>query len=74
MARSKLEFSGRGSAFDECRTEHLVGDFSRCLAQRPACMYAYHAGPSGTYCLHRSNRRFERRIVAGSSSTLARHP
>jgi hypothetical protein len=71
MARSKQEFSGSAPKFDDCRTEHLAGDFSRCLALNPKCMYAYLAGPSCTYCLHRSNRKFERRPRADSPANLA---
>lgn len=68
MARSKKEFNGSDPRYDECRTEHLVGDFSRCLAQNPNCMYAYPAGPSCTYCLHQNNRAFESGSRAGSLS------
>lgn len=72
MARSKQEFSGSDPKFDECRTEHLAGNFSRCLTKKPKCTYAYSAAPSCTYCLHRSNRKFERRTFTGfSSATLA---
>ncbi len=60
MATSKQEFTGSEPKLDECRTEHLTGDFSRCLATHPKCMYAYPTGSSYTYCLHQSNRKFER--------------
>lgn len=72
MARSQQEFSGSSPKFDECRTERLVGDFSRCLTKKTTCMYAYPAGPSCTYCLHQSNRTFERRPLAGFPNNLAR--
>lgn len=73
MARFEQEFSGSDPKFDECRTEHLMGDFSRCLTKNPKCMYAYPAGSSCTYCLHQSNRKFERRTFAGSLTNLAQH-
>ncbi len=65
MATSKQEGIGSEPKLDECRTEHLIGNFSRCLATNPKCMYAYPADISCTYCLHQNNRKFERAAFPG---------
>jgi len=60
MARSNQFFCGSDPKIEECLTEHVAGDFSRCLTKNAKCMYSYPAGPDCTYCLHQNNRKFER--------------
>lgn len=68
MARSNQIFCGSDPKIEECQTEYLVGDYSRCLTKNPKCMYSYPAGLSCNYCQHHNHRKFERKSRSGSLS------
>lgn len=59
-------FSGTEPDVNECRTEYIVHDFSRCLANNSACKYAIPAGRTSTYCLHPDHATFRVAAMGGS--------
>ncbi|QEM67538.1 hypothetical protein FO488_04835 [Geobacter sp. FeAm09] len=58
-------FSGSEPNVEECRTEHIVDDFSRCLAHNVACRYAIPAGTTSSYCIHPDHGAFQGMPVFG---------
>jgi hypothetical protein len=59
-------FSGSEPEVTECRTEHIVHDFSRCLSNNSSCKYAIPAGYSSTYCLHPDHDTFRNTVIPDS--------
>lgn len=66
MPISIRNFTGSEPNTTECRTERIVDDLSRCLANKTKCKYALPAGSTSTYCLHPDHRGFANTVLLDS--------
>lgn len=62
MSISIRNFTGSEPNTKQCRTERIVDDLSRCLANNAKCKYALPAGSTSTYCLHPAHGDFENTV------------
>ncbi|GFE61976.1 hypothetical protein [Geobacter sp. AOG2] len=65
MAIPVQNVSGKEPDLNQCATEHVVEDFSRCLSNNTACRYAVPAGTSSSYCIHPNHRSLQGMLVPG---------
>lgn len=67
MPVSIHDFTGTEPNCDECRTEGITAEVSRCLDNCSKCKYGLPAGFTTTYCLHPNHRDFRTSVSPGSS-------
>ena len=66
-------FSGSEPNVNECLTEYIVHDFSRCLSNNSTCKYAIPAGYTSTYCLHPEHGSFRNSVMPDSRQEPKTH-
>ncbi len=56
MPRPSCEDTRNGPDFEECLSQGIVDDLSRCLAHNVQCPHAVPAGDNRTFCQHPENK------------------
>lgn len=72
MPRSMQKLTGNAPNVDECRTEFVTDNLSRCLANRSSCRYSFPADSARTYCMHKNHSNFRVELI-GASSVVREH-
>jgi hypothetical protein len=73
MPRDMLKLTGNKPDENECRTEFITDNLSRCLANRSTCRYSFPADSARTYCMHKNHISFRVRLLRASSMDRPNH-
>jgi hypothetical protein len=65
MQAAAHDITGSEPDCDECRTEAITDNVSRCSDNRSKCRYGLPAGFTTTYCLHPDHRGFRTTAFPG---------
>jgi hypothetical protein len=66
MPRYLLKLTGSKPDENECRTEFVTDNLSRCLANKSKCRYSFPADSGKTYCMHKNHGNFRVRFHRSS--------